>query len=214
MTPVQVTRNQRRAHEQGSALIEFVLCSIVWLPLLLGTIFVGINVTRSIEVTQICRDAGHMHAYGVDFSQPANQAILVQLATGFSVTPTAGDGVFILSTVEYIGSDQCAAGGFQPDGSDCPNFRQFVFVRRLVVGNKGLRVSNYGTPPGKYIDSNGFISSAGYLTDSSTRVSSLPAALVLPAGQNAYLAETYFSSADLDWSSFSSNEGIYSSFIF
>lgn len=207
---MQMARNTSR--ERGSALIEFLLSSFVWLPLLLGTIFIGINIARSIEVTQICRDAGHMHAYGVDFSQPANQAILVQLATGFSITTTGGNGVVILSTVEYIGSQQCQAGGYRTD--NCVNLNQYVFTRRIVIGNSALRPSNYGTPSSSYIDAHGDVSSAGYLADSTSQATGLPSALTLTSGQSAYLAEAYFSSPDLDWANFSNNEGIYSSVIF
>lgn len=204
----------RRSTARGSALVEFVLCCIVWLPLLLGTIFVGINVARSIEVTQVSRDAGHMYAYGIDFSQPANQAILVQLATGFYITPTAGNGVFILSTVMLIGPEQCQAGGLQPNSGSCPNLNSVVFTRRTVVGNRSLRVSNYGTPSAAYIASNGAISATGYLTNGSMVVGGLPSALMLTAGQTAYISEAYFTAPDLNWNTFSNNEGVYASFIF
>ncbi len=193
--------------------MEFVLCCLVWVPLLLGTIFVGINVARSIEVTQVCRDAGHMYAYGVDFSQPGNQAILVQLATGFYITTNAGNGVFILSTVMLVGPEQCQAGGLQPNSGSCPNLNDVVFTGRIVVGNRGLRASNYGTPNPSYI-SNGLVSSAGYLTDATMRVPGIPSVLTLGAGQYAYVSETYFSAPDLNWNTFATNQGVYSSFIF
>lgn len=207
-------RPQPSSRQSGTALIEFALCGAVWIPLLLGTIFIGINVARSIEVTQICRDAGHMYAYGVDFSQPGNKAILVQISTGFDITPAGGKGVFILSTVMKVGDDQCKAGGLTPDSANCPNLNQTVFTRRLLVGNSSLRASSFGTPLPKYTDANGNISSTGYLIDSNSRVAGIPPALVLAAGQNAYLAEAYFSSPDLNWNSFSTNSGIYASFIF
>jgi hypothetical protein len=204
----------RGSRARGSALVEFVLCCIVWVPLLLGTIFIGINVARSIEVTQICRDSGHMYAYGVDFSQAGNQAILVQLATGFYITPTAGNGVFILSTVMLIGPQQCQAGGLQPDSGSCPNLNDVVFTRRIVVGNQSLRASNYGTPNRAYISSNGSISSTGYLTDGTMRVPAFPSSLNMTAGQSAYVSEAYFSAPDLNWNTFTTNQGVYSSFIF
>ena len=204
----------RHSRARGSALVEFVLCCIVWVPLLLGTIFIGINVARSIEVTQVCRDAGHMYAYGVDFSQPGNQSILVQLATGFYITPTAGNGVFILSTVMPIGPQQCQAGGRQANSGSCPNLNAVVFTRRIVVGNQSLRPSNYGTPNPAYISSTGAISSTGYLTDATMRVPGFSPALNLTAGQSAYISETYFTAPDLNWNTFTNNQGVYSSFIF
>lgn len=212
-SPIAMT-SRKTARSRGTALVEFTLCAVVWLPLLLGVIFVGFNVARSIEVTQICRDAGHMHAYGVDFSQTVNQSILIQLSTGFDITPTGGNGVFILSTAMLIGPAQCEGGGLPGDSADCPNLNYTVFTRRLVIGNKTLRTSNYGTPNSRYIDSNGNISTTGYLTDASMRVQNFPSTLNLAAGESVYFSETYFDSPDLDWNTFSTQEGIYSSFIF
>ena len=65
-----------RKRQKGSMLVEFVLVmALVMVPLLLGTMVVGFNLIRSIQVNQINRDAGHMYARGVDFSSDTNGLI-------------------------------------------------------------------------------------------------------------------------------------------
>jgi hypothetical protein len=203
-----------KSRERGSALIEFMLSSLVWLPLLLGVIFIGLNIVRAIEVTQICRDAGHMHAYGVDFAQPANQQLLVKLATDFTFTANSGNGVVILSTITFIGPADCQAAGLAANASQCANLNQSVFTRRIVVGNKQLRVSAFGTPSPSSIDSDGNISATSYLNNISLRATSFSSVLPLQSGQFAYLSEAYFASPDLDFPGFLSGSGTYSRAIF
>ncbi|HSW49962.1 MAG TPA: TadE/TadG family type IV pilus assembly protein, partial [Bryobacteraceae bacterium] len=102
---------KRRRRQRGTELIEFALVATFLLPLLFGTVVMGLNLNRSIQVTQVSRDAGHMYSRSVDFSDPANQAIIVRLAQGLGIQAAGGGGVVILSTVTYIGTAQCAAGG-------------------------------------------------------------------------------------------------------
>jgi hypothetical protein len=50
----------RRRRQRGNELIEFALVATLLLPLLFGTVVVGLNLGRSIQVTQVSRDTGHM----------------------------------------------------------------------------------------------------------------------------------------------------------
>src|ERR1035438_3479413 len=89
---------QSRKRQKGSLFVEFVLVvALVMVPLLLGTMVVGFNLIRSIQVNQINRDAGHMFARGVDFSSDSNgqidRSILFQMAPRLQVTTSAGTGV-------------------------------------------------------------------------------------------------------------------------
>src|SRR5437764_678328 len=98
--------------ERGSALIEFVLCfGLFWLPLFFGTWIIGFNIIRTMQVTQVCRDAAHMYAYnGIDFSQSAAQTMLVSMAPGLSLNVNGtGNGVVILSTITYVTQSDCTA---------------------------------------------------------------------------------------------------------
>ena len=198
----------RKAAERGSAMVEFTLAAGLFLvPLLLGTIIIGQNLIREIETTQVCRDASHMYAYGVDFSVPSNQQILVNIGQGLNLQVSGGNAVVILSTVTYIDGTACQAGGYQPNSSSCANYDQTVFTRRIVIGNSSIRQSAFGTPNPSLIDSSGNISPAGYLNDTSTRAVGFSTLIPLSAGQFAYMGEMFLSSPDLDWWGFLGNTG-------
>ncbi|MGD0578520.1 MAG: hypothetical protein ABSC08_06290, partial [Bryobacteraceae bacterium] len=92
--------HQSRKRQKGSMFVEFVLVvALVMVPLLLGTMVVGFNLIRSIQVNQVNRDAGHMYARGVDFSSDTNglvdRSILYQMAPKLQVTTSSGVEVLI-----------------------------------------------------------------------------------------------------------------------
>jgi uncharacterized membrane protein len=206
-------RGSLTIRRRGSTLIEFALTSLIWLGLLTGTAVTGMNLIRSIQVVQICRDVGHMFAYGLDFSQPGNQNIIVRLANGLNFTVNGGNGVVILSVLTQVGTQQCTAAGLGANSTQCPNLGQTVFTRRLVVGKSSLRASSYGTPAAAIIGANGYIAAADYLKDSTARASNF-VLLQLNAGDITYLTEAYFASPDLDWSGYMTGTGVYAHAIF
>lgn len=145
-------------------MVEFVLCfSLIWLPLFFGTAVIGFDLIRAMQVTQLCRDAGHMYSAGTDFSQPGAQTLLVSLAGTIDLS-SSGNGAVILSTVTYVTDADCENANLQ---SNCPNKNNYVFTRQVVVGNStGLNfASAFGTPSTGIKDSSGSIAAAYYLTD-------------------------------------------------
>jgi hypothetical protein len=192
----------------GSALMEFSFSTLFWVPLLLGTMVLGLNLSRSIRVTQFCRDAAHMYAYGVDFSQTGNQSLLLRLASGLNITATGGNGVVIFSTITYIAASDCTAGGLGANSSQCPNLNYMVFTKRIVVGNSSLKASAFGTPNPSDMDSSGSIPSSKFLKDTSTRAVGFSNYLTVASGQYAYVSESYFSSPDYDWTGFLTGTGV------
>ena len=125
---------------------------LVLVPLLLGTAVVGVNMARSMQTIQLARDAGHMYARGVDFSQLGNQTILttVGVGTGLSTTAGSGNAVTILSTVTYVDKALCLSDGLPVDGAGnpigCTNLNQWVFTQRITIGNAAVHGSNFGNP--------------------------------------------------------------------
>jgi len=120
-------------------------------PLTLGTGVIGINMIRTLATVQLSRDAGHMYARGLDFSQPGNQTILATLGSNLGLSATAGSGqaVVILSALTYVDINACtAAGAVDKNGnpSGCTNYQKWVFTQRLVIGNSSVRTSNFGSP--------------------------------------------------------------------
>ncbi|HTX36526.1 MAG TPA: hypothetical protein VME43_15965 [Bryobacteraceae bacterium] len=142
----------KHRHSRGVSSVEFAFGMLVLLPLLLGTGVTGINMIRTLQTVQLARDAGHMYARGVDFSQPGNQTILVNLGSNLGLSATSGQGtaVVILSALTYVDKNACAAVG-AVDGSGnptsaCTNYTKWVFTQRLEIGNDSVRSSNYGSP--------------------------------------------------------------------
>jgi TadE-like protein len=195
----------RRLRERGSAMIEFVMCvGLFWAPLFFGATQFGFHLIQALQVTQVCRDAGHMFAYGIDFSQTSNQYLLASFAPALNVDPTGagGSSVVILSTVNYIGLADCQAGGY---GSTCPNYGQLVFTSQTVIGNPSLHASAFGTPVTSAttgLVQPGSPSTAGYLNAASALVVGFPN-ISLATGttgqQYAYIAEMFSKSSTMNW---------------
>jgi hypothetical protein len=198
----------KRRRTRGVSTIEFAFSLMVLVPLFLGTGVTGINLIRSLQTVQLARDAGHMYARGVDFSQTGNQTILVNLGTNLGLSATAGQGtaVVILSELTYVDDNACAAAGAATGGvhnGSCTNYGFWVFEQRIEIGNTGIRTSNYGSPltsgpNGVNIAANGTISLSDYVTKSGARATFSgvnPYQVVngvaegLPSGQSLYLAE-------------------------
>jgi hypothetical protein len=205
MANMRKSRN-RRVVQRGSAVIEFAFCvGLFWIPLFLGATQFGLELIQGNQVTQVCRDAGHMYAYGISFSQSSNQYLLASFAPGLQVDPTGqgGASVMILSTVNYIDSAECQAGGY---GSTCPNFGQIVFTNRVVIGNPAIHTSAFGTPTtdstGTGNVAAGSPTTTGYLNQSNALVTGFPG-ISLSTGstgqQYAYISEMYSQSQSLNW---------------
>lgn len=194
---------------RGVSTLEFAFCLLVLTPLLLGTGVIGINLIRTLETVQIARDAGHMFARGVDFSQPGNTTIVTTLGSnlGLTTNTVTSKAVVILSALTYVDAAACASVGAVDAGGNplnCTNYRQWVFTQRLSIGNPTVRGSGYGSPltsgpNGVAINATtGKISTLDYVTKSGAvaNFSSInPYASVngnvsgLPSGQMLYVAE-------------------------
>ena len=204
--------------EKGNALLEFAAVSVVVIPLFFGMVGAGIQLGRMNEAVQICRDAAHMYARGVDFSQVGNQNILVNMATGTGMTVSGGHAVILMSHIVQVYQADCTAAGLT--SGQCSNLGQLVYVNRLVTGNSGLRASNYGTPPSGLIDAQGNIAASDYLTRSNLVVTGglatelTNAGLTLNDGDIAYLTEFFESMPDLSFLGMGGSTGVYAKAIF
>ena len=198
-----------RAGLRGGATVEFALVLLVLVPLLLGTGVVGVNMIRTLQTVQLARDAGHMYARGVDFSQPGNETILLQLGQSVGLAAgNTGSAVVTLSSLTYVDKAACAsAGDVNASGNPtaaCTNFGDWVFTQFMVIGNAALRREGIGSPltggpTGVTVNATtGQISLAQYVTragavatfSSINPYSSTAGAVAgLPSGQVLYVAE-------------------------
>jgi len=197
MRPFAVSRRKSR----GVSIVEMTFIFLILLPLLLGTAGIGINMLRSLQVIQLARDAGHMYARGVDFTVATNQQILANVGSGLGLNTTSGTGnaVVILSKINYVDKGVCASASMVDalgNPSGCTNYRKWVFSQRLILGNSGLRSSNFGTPssPGtidvvaQATDPADVASISGFLPYTNT-TSTGGGISGLPSGQVVYAAE-------------------------
>ena len=189
-------RRRGRSRERGSSLIEFVLCfALFWIPFFFGMWDVGISLIRAIQVTTVCRDAAHMLAFGIDFSQASNQSMLQQIAQGLNLS-SAGQSVVILSVVTFVNDADCQAAKL----SNCANTNgngNYVVIKRIVIGNPSIRSSAFGNPPAGDIDGTGSIAPATYLTDTKCLATGFSNLMTLSPDQLAYMAEMTLTSPDL-----------------
>lgn len=197
--------------EAGNALIEFALVATFALPLLLGTVVVGVTIIRGVQTSQVGRDAGHMYAMNVDFSQSANQDVIVRLAQPRTMTRTGGDGVVILSKIIKVYQVDCAAAGLS--SGSCTNLNETVFTHRVVIGNSSLRRSAF-QPAGSTLSVDAQCNVLNPLTDTNARATNFSSLLAQNAGDIAYVSEAYFSSPDLGFQSYLPVTGNYARSIF
>jgi len=185
-------KRSRRQNTNGAFLLEFALASVfVFIPLILGTMTVGVTLARTIHVYHLNRDMGHMFARGVDFSQAQNRALAVRMSNGLNITDSGGNGVVILSMIQCIGAGQA------------------VCARRLVIGNAALRSSSFASPT--QIDANGNVN---FAADPGAQANSFLSVMAMSPGETAYLSESYFSSSDYDWTGFLTGNGTYTRAVF
>ena len=199
----------RKKREGGNAILESTLCFIFLVPLLVGSVGIGMSLNRAIQANQVTRSAGHMYARGLNFAVTGNKQLLIRMAQGLNLQLTGGDGVVYLTRALKVGEAQCTAGGVPV--SQCTNLGQTVITGRIAFGNTSLRNSSYGNPAGSFFGANGDASANDFLKQSALLLSNFDSTLVLGAGENAYISETYFSSAG---TGFGMGKGAYNRSIF
>ena len=199
---------KRKRKDQGHSILEFALIAMPTVTMLLGVVVVGVDLGRSDQVTEICRDADAMYVRGVDFSLSGNQQELVRLGSNMNLQTSGGDGLVTLSKVVFLPDPAC---GTPPD----PNCTQGknVLMQRIVFGNTTLQSTHYPTAGTVTFDSQGNV--ANDTTDSNAVINNFVAnALQLKPNEVSYIAETYFRTTDVSMGGILSTPGIYAQAFF
>ncbi|MGH7486867.1 MAG: hypothetical protein ACREMY_14885, partial [bacterium] len=206
----------------------------------MGSFITGMNLIRSNQANQACRDLDDMYIHGADFSTYAMQQLAARLAGGLDLeigssftgqkatnTTNSGNVLTTVSQIMWVGSTtdaNCTAVG----ASNCTNHNNFVFTQRIQFGNGTLtsqQPSSLGDPA-----STATISTAGIVanpvTDSAARLPSPQQTTMqnlwqatssvttpLQDGQVCYVMELYAQSPDLSLGSFPGN-GVYARYFF
>ena len=210
------TENRRRSQRGAAVMVEFILVSVMLTPLVLGSVAIGLGLSRYMQTGSLCRSAASLYVRGTDFNRTDAQRILGKISGNLGLADssgnvlTTGSGVVILSRIVRIGGAQCAEGGFAPPSyTGCANRGYAVITQRTLVGNSSLRDSSYATPVGGARQSDGSYDASFYLVDPSVRAAGFGVApaddvvvtsapVNLAAGEEAYLTETFFNAPELN----------------
>jgi hypothetical protein len=230
---------RRKKTQTGQEILEFGLAAIFLVPMFLGAFIVGMNLIRSIQTNQVCRDLCSMYIHGGDFStyplqqeaQRLSQGLSLQIGSSFagnqqSNIGNAGNGLVTVTQIMWIGGTtgaNCIAVG----ASNCTNTNSFVFTQQIQFGNGTLASSStatLGSPPAAVMNTSGIVQN--YITDTRAQIPSPAQAnlqglwqvnngttTALSDGQIAYVVETYFQSPDLSVGNLSGN-GVYARYFF
>jgi hypothetical protein len=209
-------RRRASREQSGSTLLEFALASLVYIPLTLGVVGLGLSLGSYITALQTTRDSAHMFARGIDFASDANKDIVVRLAAGLNLTRTSGNGSVVFSKIITPTEEDCAAAGLS--SSSCRNQGSPVVTHRVRLGDNSRLTSHYGTPAASLISSEGNIAASDYLTNSTVLAGSFAAeattaGLVQERGEIAYLVEGYFTVPSLMFLGYATG-GMYCRFLF
>jgi len=190
---------QRRPKHPGTNLIRhYALGAIFLVPLSIGVLLVTTNASQNDHANQISHDVGAMYAQGMDFSQPSNQDIALNVAEGLKMNIRGGQGVLILSKIRVVQPADCAARA----AGKCANQGHAVVTQRYVLGNGALRSSSFGTPGG--VDP-GTGNVRDWANDLTARADGFSGSL--KPGEFTYVAECYLTSPE-------ARSGVYSRAMF
>src|SRR5271170_1917449 len=163
---------RRKKTQSGQEIVEFALVLLLLVPTFLGAFIVGMNLIRSIQCNQMCRDLTDMYIHGADFSTYAMQTMAQRLAQGLNLqigssfsgnsnnnTSNTGNGLVTVTQIMYVGTTSqpnCLSVG----AGNCTNANSFVFTQQIVFGNGTLANSitqSLGTPTGATLTNSGIV---------------------------------------------------------
>ncbi len=230
---------RRKRTQSGQEIVEFGLVAVLLVPMLIGSFVVGMNLIRSIQCNQVCRDLDSMYIHGGDFSTYPLQQEAQRLAQGLNLqiggsfagnqqsnVGNGGNGLVTVTQVMWIGSTSsanCVAVG----ASNCANANSFVYTQQMQFGNGSLATANtvtLGQCPAAIMNSSGIVQN--YVTNAQADLTGAAQANLqsllevgngtttpLTDGQVVYVVETYFQSPDLTVGNLAGN-GVYARYFF
>jgi len=167
---------------RGSTSVQVVLSACFLIPLVAGIYLSTGTSRRSAHATQVSRDLASMYAQGVDFSQPANRNIALQL-----LDRSDGRTLLILTRIHNVGPGDC---GNTPV-VQCSNNGYAVITQRILIGDPQLRPSSLGAPLSVDQTTGNVL---GWATDASARVTD--SSVTLKPGESAFAAEAFITGPD------------------
>lgn len=222
-------RSSRRKEKQaGSAIVEFAITASLLVPLLAYTFTIGMTLTKGIQAGNVCRNAAVLSVRQlsgeIDLSTPGGQSILIRTAQGLgmnisgsSLPNPSGKGVIILSRIVRVSDQECAKGVTPAPPApvtwgpgNCPNYDQYAFASRIVIGNGTRWSSVFGSPPSSVVQTNGLISDGNIAMSTSNRATGFQGVVMtLMPSQFALVSEVNIDVAYLNLFSIAPTSQIY-----
>jgi hypothetical protein len=207
--PYPVTR---KPQERGNVIMEFALVTPFLMLLLAGAFTLGMSLNRSIQASNVLRNANVLMTRKVDLSKAENQRMLIRSALGLGMNIPGGfmpdpngKGAIILTKVVRVGPVECSLGipGWNANPLSCPNYGEYVIAQRIAIGNTTRWSSAIGNPAGA-LASDGELSDSDVANVSSNRangfskVESDEKLVYLEVGQFTYMGEMFLDVSDLN----------------
>ncbi len=215
------------------------MVAVLLVPMLIGAFVVGMNLIRSIQCNQVCRDLDSMYIHGGDFSTYPLQQEAQRLAQGLNLqiggsfagnqqsnAANAGNGLVTVTQIMWIGSTT-SANCVAVTAAKCTNANSFVYTQQIQFGNGTLANSStvtLGQCPAAIMNTSGVVQD--YVTNAQAQIAGSAQANLqslwqvgngtttpLTDGQVVYIVETYFQSPDLSVGSLSGN-GVFARYFF
>lgn len=200
-------QRRRSIKQRGGALVEAALvASLLYAPLLIGLVVVGLQTINRLQLDQLVRDVGIMHARGVDFKAPAGYELFLKLTEGTNFygggTPPSYSGTIIITTVRLVSPLDC---------NGCSNVNQPVVTYRHVLGDPNLLSSQFGQPG--TLDAQGRV--VDWRNDGSARADRILQFINgMQPGDEAYIAEGYMRTPGVSFPNVNANAEVRSWAIF
>lgn len=224
-------QDRTRKSRRGNMMLEFAAVAWILVLLLAGSFDVGMTLIRSLQASELVRNAAILSVDDVvnpgdtvDLSLASTQEVLLRTAPslglglpGTYAPNTSGPGVVILSKILNVGPETCSTGVSDFDGTTatCPNLGSYVIARRIVIGNSAQGTSAFGNPSDTP-NSEGNLTTAQICLDTGDVISSpLPSYLTTgtPASvgpdQFTVVTELYVNTANMTLFNFATVNNIY-----
>jgi Flp pilus assembly protein TadG len=202
----------KKRGERGVSILEFALIVIPMVFMMFGVVVIGVDLSRAIQVAQIARDADAMFMRGVPLYSTPAQNFLAQLGQGMNLQTSGGDGLVILSKIQFIPDASCGT----PSSSTYANCTVGTnrLVQRIQIGNTAISGSATRFPTAGSVSYDSLDQVNNYLTDANAVVTNFATSLQLKPLEVSYVAEAYFQTSTVSLGIIQTSPGIYAQTFF
>lgn len=203
---------RRQKSQGGNVIIEFALVAPFLMLLLAGVFTIGMSLNRSIQCSNVCRNANVLVVRSINLVTPENQRMLIRSASGlgFNISGTdnpdpTGKGAIYVTKVVRVGNNECYAGISNWNGvaSTCANWGEYVIAQRVAMANTTRWSSALGTPTTTLL-SDGSVTDADLATNTGNRATGFSKTdngtgiIYLDNSLYAYVCEVFADASELN----------------